>query len=365
MGPKKNVDVDEKPKRGRKSKKELMESLNIQTFIKEKAKTDENLPEIKNIEINNHSQQNEIQEQIQSETNTVVLGEKPIKKRGRKPKGGKIIYQLPTNVSEKENKTNVILHLKCSLKDLQGNGKDNQLDAYAFNKNDLCYELLNNNNNNITITNFNGLQEDDASDIDEDYSVKDSNKEIWRKLKQLEHDLHFNNVTNKRSCCFWDTCEFDSPPIYLPQNYVNGTYHVYACFCSPQCAIAHLSSDRIDSSTRSERTQLFYNMYGKIYDYKKSFKPAPDPRYYLEKYYGNLTIKEYRSLFKNERLYLVVDKPLTRVMPELLEDNDEFILNNKIIPSNTSQIKARLQRKNQTKTSILNEKFGTTNALLE
>ena len=52
-----------------------------------------------------------------------------------------------------------------------------------------------------------------------------------------------------------------------------------------------------------------------------------------------------------------IDKPLTRVMPELHEDNDDFIINNKIIPSNTYQIKKRLQKKN-TKNNILNEKFG-------
>ena len=77
----------------------------------------------------------------------------------------------------------------------------------------------------------------------------------------------------------------------------------------------------------------------------------------LDKYYGNLTIQEYRHLLKNERLFLIVDKPLTRILPELHEDNDDFIINNKIIPSNTYQIKKKLQR-NQTKNNILNERFG-------
>jgi hypothetical protein len=45
-------------------------------------------------------------------------------------------------------------------------------------------------------------------------------------------------------------------------------------------------------------------------------------------------------------------------MPELHEDNDEFILNNKIIPSNNYNIKSRLQRKKQNKNSIVNEQFG-------
>jgi hypothetical protein len=78
----------------------------------------------------------------------------------------------------------------------------------------------------------------------------------------------------------------------------------------------------------------------------------------LEKYYGNLSIQEYRSLLKNERLFLIVDKPLTRILPELHEDNDDFILNNKIIPSNNYQIKKKIEKKPQTKTTILNETFG-------
>jgi hypothetical protein len=81
----------------------------------------------------------------------------------------------------------------------------------------------------------------------------------------------------------------------------------------------------------------------------------------LEKFCGNLTIQEYRSLLRNERLFLIVDKPLTRILPELHEDNDEFILNNKIIPSNNYQLKSRLQKKKSDKGTIISEKFGLTN----
>ena len=35
-------------------------------------------------------------------------------------------------------------------------------------------------------------------------------------------------------------------------------------------------------------------------------------------------------------MFLIVDKPLTRVLPELHEDNDEFIINNKIIPTSSN-----------------------------
>ena len=250
------------------------------------------------------------------------------------------------------------------MKDLQTNTQNNTfIESYNFagSKNDLNYELI--KSENIVPTSVSTL-DSDCDDYDEEYVGKDFNKEIYKKLKQLEHNLHINNVNNKRSACFWDTCEFDNPPIYIPKHFINGTYNVYGCFCSPECGVAHLMNENIDSSTKFERYHLFNHIYTKIYDYKKNIKPAPNPYYMLEKYYGNLSIQEYRSLLRNERLFLIVDKPLTRILPELHEDNDDFILNNKIIPSNNYQVKTRLQRKKQNKSIILNEKFGTS-ALLE
>lgn len=298
---------------------------------------------------------------------------KVAKKRGRKPKGGKIVQQISTTLSDTTVLPNVILHLKCSLKDLATN-QSTSFDSY--NKNDLSYEivgsdaissvnvynpdvkpLLKQTTNTVVGTCTTSVYDDDNED-DDVVVCKDATKELWKKLKHLEHNLHVNNVNNKRSACFWDTCEFDSPPIYIPKHCINDTYHVYGCFCSPECGVAYLMNENIDSSTKFERYHLFNNIYGKIHDYKKNIKPAPNPYYMLEKFCGNLSIQEYRALLRNERLFLIVDKPLTRIMPELHEDNDEFLLNTTIIPSNN--LKSRLQRKKQTKNSILNEKFGQT-----
>jgi hypothetical protein len=116
--------------------------------------------------------------------------------------------------------------------------------------------------------------------------------------------------------------------------------------------------ENIDSSTKFERYSLMNHIYSKIYEYKKNIKPAPNPHYMLERFYGPLTIQEYRSLLKSERLFLIVDKPLTRILPEFHEDNDDFIINHKIIPSNNYQMKKNRDKKPQTKTNIMNEKFG-------
>ena len=383
-----------KAKRGRKSKKELLTALNVESLVKkiDTKKINQPQPEnqiqnqntinlnISEIVSNNDEDSNNIYDRVlikneltnnelELTNNTKIEEINVLKKRGRKPKGGKIIQQFPLNIPQKEDKPNVILHLKCSMKDLQLNMPNNTfMESYNFSggKNDLNYELIKNENiNSINIINDkNSTLDSDCDDCDEEFVGKDFNKEIHKKLKKLEHNLHINNVNNKRSACFWDTCEFDNPPIYIPKHFINGTYNVYGCFCSPECGVAHLMNENIDSSTKFERYHLFNHIYTKIYDYKKNIKPAPNPYYMLEKYYGNLSIQEYRSLLRNERLFLIVDKPLTRILPELHEDNDDFILNNKIIPSNNYQVKTRLQRKKQNKSLILNEKFGTS-ALLE
>jgi hypothetical protein len=386
-------------KRGRKSKKDIelaeklisnnndtltnqsntLTELNISSIIENMSHVEENIVinlEEKSLDI---SANNLIEEIIYSDNEnnkqSNLTNDKPIcKKRGRKPKGGKIVQQIIPISNSTEPKPNIILHLKCSLKDLHSSSLfTSGVDSFSFsgNNNKLSYDVINaennnnnnNNNNNIIneIINQPAKLTENDYDLDDEYEdiKKDNNdiRDIWKKLKVLEHYLHVNNICNKKSACFWDTCEFDNPPVYIPKYFMNNSYHVYGCFCSPECAVAHLMNEPIDSSIKFERYYLLNSIYGKIYDYQKNIKPSPNPYYMLEKYYGNLSTQEYRALLRNERLFLVVDKPLTRIMPELHEDNEDFIINNKIIPSNTYQIKKRLQKK-QTKTNILSERFG-------
>jgi hypothetical protein len=377
-------------KRGRKSKKDIENaenlalsaiSNNINVVIEETPKDDiiNNINSITSIEnlltseenvVGYEENENIVSENIDFFSKDDIQNDdsKPLaKKRGRKPKGGKIIQQAVSLNNTKEAKPNVILHLKCSIKDLLTNSLSNtDIHGYNFNNsNQLSYDIINTESNifsqNFQNDNNSSVQPkhtEDETEYDDDSSNKDSNiRELWRKLKVLEHNLHVNNICDKKSACFWCTYEFDNPPIYIPKHYIKNSYHVYGCFCSPECATAYLMEECIDSSSKFERYYLINHIYSKIYDYKKNIKPAPNPYYMLEKYYGNLSIQEYRSLLKNERLFLIVDKPLTRILPELHEDNDDFIINNKIIPSNTYQIKKKLQKR-QTKTNILSEKFG-------
>ena len=137
---------------------------------------------------------------------------------------------------------------------------------------------------------------------------------------------------------------------------------VYGCFCSPECAVAYLKNEDIDNSRKWERYTLLNNIYSKIYDYEKNIKPAPNPFYTLDKYYGNLSIDEYRKLLKNERILMIVDKPMTKVLPELYEENNEipFINNNLLTKQKTQSSSFRLQRnsKNSEKKMTVVDSFN-------
>lgn len=310
------------------------------------------------------TENNIVVQEPSSETTSITDEVKPPhKKRGRKPKGGKIVVQQTISLDEPINKPNIILHLKCSLKDLYDSSiPKSNIDSFHFSNHttELSYEIVGNHNNkqNLQVcdseVNSTKIINDNCNNLEQQPDTKD----IWKKLKLLERDLHHNTISDKKSACFWCTCDFDNPPVYIPKFHINNSYSVYGCFCSPECATSYLMKDNIDNSTRFERYHLLNHIYSKIYNYIKNIKPAPNPFYLLDKYYGNLSIQEYRAMLRSDRLFIVVDKPLTRVLPELHEDNDDFIINNKIIPSNIYKINPNKSKPRQTKSKIMNETFG-------
>tara|TARA_B100000900_G_scaffold409881_1_gene426560 strand:- start:318 stop:1349 length:1032 start_codon:yes stop_codon:yes gene_type:complete len=286
------------------------------------------------------------------------------KKRGRKPKGGKIIEVKNTNLNyENDVIENVILQLKCNVEDLDKD--ENHVESYYINDNK--QELLkfknieedNKINENIVLTKDIQFTSTDNNNVGEDNIS--SMKQIWKNIKILQKQFHFNETYNsKKACCFWCTCDFSNPPIHIPQNFVNNSYQVYGNFCSPECSVAFLMNEHIDSSQKFERYQLLNYIYGKVYNYSKSIKPAPNPYYLLDKYYGNLTIQEYRKCFDNERLLFVIDKPLTKIMPEIHDESDDLMsINNMSTNSNSSlyQIK-RKTNVVKSKANILSTNFG-------
>ena len=291
----------------------------------------------------------------------------PPKKRGRKPKGGKLINKN-INIHETIIQTKpIILHLKCKTSDITQNNItiSNEFDynpeviknIEPYDNDDNNYTFISNDKTDSNIKKEYMNNKEISNNSEEELNNKNINdkeknnekKRINSKIKDLERLLNTNNIV-KKSACFWCTYDFNSNVIHIPSLFYKGKYDVYGCFCSPECACSYLFKESIDNNTKFERYQMLNYIYGKAYNYTKNIKPAPNPYYLLNKYYGNLSIQEYRQLLEYDRLILVIDKPLTKIYPEVHEDNNEFetIYENKITLKKSNKIN---------KNTILNKVF--------
>lgn len=312
------------------------------------------------------------------------------KPKGRKPRGGKIVSKQKLQTQSATPISNIILHLKCSLNDL--NEYNTRLSKLMTNPLEYNPEIPPEVATYETMTQpFSAFDQSDIADesthptsetwlqtkdpvckvcscenvvIDTTDTV--NTKEMNAKLKLLKIQLYKNALqSDKKAACFWCTYDYDNTTCYIPKYEMDGTIYGYGSFCRPECAVAYLMKENIDDSTKFERYHLLNQIYSKVYNCKKNIKPAPNPYYLLDKFYGNLSIQEYRKLLKTEHLLLVIDKPLTRILPELHEDTDDLLMNiyglNKA-NANTSgvyKVKRQSEKPNgPTKTSIIRNKFG-------
>jgi hypothetical protein len=104
--------------------------------------------------------------------------------------------------------------------------------------------------------------------------------------------------------CFWCTHSFEGSPCFLPVKEESKVYHVYGNYCTPQCGLAYLLYEHMDSHVRWERMSLLHRMYksvGRLY-------PAP-PRECLKAYGGIYTIEEFRKIIGENRIRVDVQVP--------------------------------------------------------
>jgi hypothetical protein len=397
-------EVKQRRKRKPKTDEPVLSQQNIHLVIEEEKETTEHIDIVTPLTTVNTSS---------NDTNQLVSD---TKKRGRKPKGGKIVVRS-MDVSEKPPAlTNVILHLKCSLKDLDTynqeqsrimkdpmsyiadippsimtyDGNDTKTTFASYINDNNTSEQLQKNHSAFAYADSmsfatlpaslseevkytSEISDNGSAVIDSGFSLcKDDPsvllKDVHMKLKKLKVSLYKNALHEKKSACFWCTYDFDNQACYIPKYEMDGSICAYGSFCRPECAVAFLMKENIDDSTKFERYHLLNQLYGKIYQFKDNIKPAPNPYYLLDKYYGNLSIQEYRKLLNTEHMLLVIDKPLTRILPELHEDTDDFIVGiyggNKGSSTQAGGVyQVKRQREKQqgpSKASIIRGKFGLT-----
>ncbi len=106
--------------------------------------------------------------------------------------------------------------------------------------------------------------------------------------------------------CFWCCESFEGRPCVIPLRIVESVWNVYGNFCTPQCAMAYLLSEVLDTHTRWERIGLLNRLYtesinGRVY-------PAP-AREALAKFGGPMSIEEFRSVCESQRVRVDIHMP--------------------------------------------------------
>lgn len=236
-------------------------------------------------------------------------------RRGRKPRGGKIVAASSSAARVSPVPQSIVLRFSCSLSEARGTTSTRTPEPE-------CAQVRD-------------QPEADSGDTVFASSVQVSTRasapvararpeQLWDKVRRLNDSLHHASGFGKSSACFWCTCSFATPPVYVPSDVRGEVVHVYGSFCSPECAAAYLFREDIDEAQRWERYALLNLVYGGLFGHKRNVKPAPSPFYLLDKFYGSLTVEEYRQLLASNKRLIVVDRPLARSVPHLFDDNDEM-----------------------------------------
>lgn len=93
--------------------------------------------------------------------------------------------------------------------------------------------------------------------------------------------------------CYWCCHRFSTPPFGMPMQCRNGRFYVTGCYCSLECAAAHVFASR-DSVDECLSRYALINALSNVLGMGQRVRPAPD-RVTLAMFGGPLTIDEFRA----------------------------------------------------------------------
>jgi hypothetical protein len=107
--------------------------------------------------------------------------------------------------------------------------------------------------------------------------------------------------------CFWCVHTFSWQPCIIPEREEKGTYRVYGNFCCPNCAMAYLLKENLDTHVRWERISLLHRIYGKLYSSGRIF-PSPAIET-LSLFGGPASIDTYRATIAASKIRVDLQLP--------------------------------------------------------
>lgn len=258
------------------------------------------------------------------------------KKRGRKPKGGKIVNKELIINQPLEYKPSIILHLKCNSETIKDNSFIYETTINPSNTFDSQFNDVNDINNMLfNVDDYNKNTSDNNNPFtDEEHPFLGKNaSNLIHNLSITDYKNIVNGINNKLTCknniiksdCFWCMHDFETPSIHIPKNYIDDKYNVYGYFCSIECAAGFLFNEKINTSEKFERYTLLNYLYKDLIC-NNYIVPAPLPFYLLNNFCGNMTIDEYRNIYTTKHNVQFINKPnsLNVEFPEIyLQMNNE------------------------------------------
>ncbi len=107
--------------------------------------------------------------------------------------------------------------------------------------------------------------------------------------------------------CFWCVHTFSWQPCIIPEREEKGVYRVYGNFCCPNCAMAYLLKENLDTHVRWERISLLHRVYGKLYPSGRIF-PSPALET-LSLFGGPASIDTYRATIATGKIRIDLQLP--------------------------------------------------------
>lgn len=375
------VEPEVKKRRGRKPKETKVEVISTKVSIIDSLNVSSKLASYEEVDDKHKQQKEEINivvdvdnevsnsKDVHVEETTNVELEPKKGRRGRKPKYVYQSYDITNTVEEGQgcaNSTddeNVIVRLNISNEVLNisnvasGSNMDDQ--PYAYNHD--TYDNISNINDILA------CQEDGVGNKK---NKNDNSTKVVNVLNEFAEKNKNNEwPSNTSISCYWCVHRFENAPYGIPINYKNGSFDVFGCFCSLECAAAYNFNENKSQDEMWERYQLI-NMMSREMKLGNIVRCAP-PRLSLKVFGGNMDIDTFRNVGKSNKVMNVNFPPMTSITQQLEEINDFEISNDfKYIPVDDDRINKYKEKiifkrnkplidKNKSLESTMNLKFSS------
>jgi hypothetical protein len=169
-----------------------------------------------------------------------------------------------------------------------------------------------------------------------------------RLMVQFQDSNRIQKLPERTNCyCFWCCHSFDSIPCVIPSDIKESVWQVYGNFCSPECAVAYLFYQRLDSNVQWERYAMLNSLYSGDAEIKAGsstgIRSAPK-REILRIFGGSMDIREFRAIVHEKKLRIdVLTPPMVSIIQTMDTKPIDFYdqsLRNVFVPTEARRLNA-------------------------